>query len=240
MVTRPWHSLGGMTSVLIVTLAFSFPALAANGNPNKVYGAHDYQLMIIGMNDSNGKLGNGGDDNGRRMFVRLTGKTKILLSEGPYDVIDADGTDGRAQFQLPNPAADGDGTSEYRIYVRALGTPGGWATITTCVEDSDLGTEGDQMFCSTTSSSIVMRDSNGNGNKPHWQNVTRQLLYLEIDIDGDGKLELVPLFDDSLQGYYWDYDNNGLRLAQMRFYSVPQDVCSEAGGTVVDGYCELP
>ncbi len=85
-----------------------------------------------------------------------------------------------------------------------------------------------------------MRDSNGNGNKPHWQNVTRQLLYLEIDIDGDGKLELVPLFDDSLQGYYWDYDNNGLRLAQMRFYSVPQDVCSEAGGTVVDGYCELP
>lgn len=31
-------------------------------------------------------------------------------------------------------------------------------------------------------------------------------------------LERVPLFDQSLSGYFWDYDNQGLKLAQLRFY----------------------
>lgn len=205
-------------------------------NPNQTYGAQDYQLMIIGVDDYDGKLGNDGEDNGRRMFVRLTGKTKVLLSEGDYDVVDADGTDGTARFRLPHPDPEGDGTSAYTMMVRALGTPGGWATLTTCVEDADLIEDGDQLYCSTSSSVVVMRDSK----KPRWQNVTRQLLYLEMDIDGDGRDELAPLFDDSLQGYYWDYDSNGLRVAQMRFYGVGQDVCTEAGGTIDEGgYCQL-
>lgn len=36
----------------------------------------------------------------------------------------------------------------------------------------------------------------------------------------DGKVDKVPLFDDRLQDFYWQYDNNGLRLAQMRFYQI--------------------
>jgi hypothetical protein len=191
------------------------------------------------MADTDGKLGNGGNDNGKRIFVRLNGKTKILLSEGDYDVIDADGTDGTARFRLPDPDPDHDGESVYRVLVRALGNPNGYAELTTCVDTDDPNQAGDQDWCST-SSAVIMRDSGGPGNKPHWQNETRNLLYLQIDIDMDGKIELVPLFDDSLEGYYWYYDNNGLRIAQLRFYSVPQDVCAELGGTVVDGYCELP
>ena len=209
----------------------------AGGNPNKEYGPHDYQLLLIGMNDYDGKLGNGGNDNGKRIFVRLgkknaSSQTKILLTEGDYDVIDADGTDGQASFQLPNPDPDNDGTTVYRVVARALGNPDAWATIVACAEDG-TGTT----YCGT--STILQRDG-GNGNKPRWQNVTRSTLYVEFDVDGDGRLELIPLFDDALQGYYWDYDNNGLRLAQLRFYAVPQDVCSEAGGTVDEGgYCEL-
>ena len=29
---------------------------------------------------------------------------------------------------------------------------------------------------------------------------------------------LVPIFDDRLQGYYWSYDDSGLKLLQLRFY----------------------
>ena len=33
-------------------------------------------------------------------------------------------------------------------------------------------------------------------------------------------VETVPLFDSSLQGFFWDFDNTGLKLAQLRFYEV--------------------
>jgi hypothetical protein len=38
------------------------------------------------------------------------------------------------------------------------------------------------------------------------------------DIDGDGVEERISIFDPELYGYFWDYDNNGLRLVQLRFY----------------------
>ena len=31
----------------------------------------------------------------------------------------------------------------------------------------------------------------------------------------------VWLFDPCLQGYFWQYDNNGLKLLQVRFYQNP-------------------
>jgi hypothetical protein len=46
------------------------------------------------------------------------------------------------------------------------------------------------------------------------------LTTLAADIDGDGLVERVGIFDDALQGYFWDYDNQGLRLAQLRFYPI--------------------
>ena len=59
------------------------------------------------------------------------------------------------------------------------------------------------------------------------QRDAKQLLNVRVD-GSDGSIpdnvcqnsELVPLFDDHLGGYFWDYDNNGIRLAQLRFYPV--------------------
>ena len=34
----------------------------------------------------------------------------------------------------------------------------------------------------------------------------------------------VGLFDSSLYDYFWNYDNNGLKLAQLRFYEIPTNV----------------
>jgi hypothetical protein len=42
-------------------------------------------------------------------------------------------------------------------------------------------------------------------------------------MDGDGVFEetvyaRVPIFDDILENEYWEYDNHGLKLLQIRFY----------------------
>jgi hypothetical protein len=38
------------------------------------------------------------------------------------------------------------------------------------------------------------------------------------DTNADGTLERYSLFSDALADYYWQYDNTGLTLAQLRFY----------------------
>src|SRR4051812_29986305 len=62
-------------------------------------GSH-FNLNIIGV--AKGKTGDFSDSSGRRIFVALEGKTTINLKEGAFAVIDANGTDGTAAFQLPN------------------------------------------------------------------------------------------------------------------------------------------
>jgi hypothetical protein len=116
---------------------------------------------------------------GSRIFVPLEGNSKIMLSQGDFGVLDANGTDGTASFQLPNPDPENDGHTEYSVWARALGTPGGSSTTTTCATDI---------------------------------------------VDGDGTEERYPLFDDELEDYFWNYDNKGLKVAQLRFYEHTTDV----------------
>lgn len=180
-----------------------------NGAPS---GSH-FILNIIGQDKSKSVDPTGGS--GRRIFVPLEGKSQILLSEGlEFAVLDANGTDGKAAFQLPNPDPDGDGVTEYAVFARALGTPGGSSTATTCATDPVTG----ELFCSTKA--LVLARKKG---KSSFTDVSRELLSITADIDGDGDLETVPLFGDSLEGFFWDYDNQGLRLAQLRFYDIASD-----------------
>jgi hypothetical protein len=39
----------------------------------------------------------------------------------------------------------------------------------------------------------------------------------------------VPLFGDGFESFYWDYDNNGLKLAQLRFYQCNTTVSDPEG-----------
>ena len=57
--------------------------------------------------------------------------------------------------------------------------------------------------------------------KPSFKNVSKELLYIYADINEDGVVELIRLFDDSLHNYSCSYDNNGLKVFQLRFYEVP-------------------
>ena len=184
--------------------------LASSFDGLKLSGAH-FNLNIIGVpQDKSATI-----TSGNRIFVDLVGKTTINLKPGAFAVLDGNGTDGTAAFQLPNPDPDNDGTTTYSVFARALGKPGGTSRTTTCYDDA-TGT-----YCSVFSM-VLSRERGGSG----WSNVSQQLLYTYVDTDGDGKLERYPLFSDPLAAYYWSYDNAGLKLAQLRFYEVSTTVAA--------------
>jgi hypothetical protein len=201
------------------TLVRSSSVQTGNGAPS---GGH-YSLNIIGV--PKGKTASMTGDNGHRIFVPLVGNTKIMLIEGPdFGVLDANGTDGEASFQLPNPDPGGDGVTVYSVFARALGTPGGKSLTTTCATDPFDGLP----VCSIAT--LTLERKNG---KSTFQNVSKELLYIYADINGDGILDRVALFDSALQSYFWDYDNTGLKLAQIRFYdcSTTVPVATDPTGT---------
>ncbi len=176
-----------------------------------------YNLNLIGVPKDKTALMD--DNNGHRIFVKLEGNTKIYLAEGDdFAVLDANGTDGNgARFQLPNPDPENDGITVYSVYARALGKPGGSGRITPCAtsagDDGILGTADDVEVCSVTA--LVLERGKG---KSGFQNVSKYLLYVNVDLDGDGQTERYNLFNETLQDYLWDYDNRGLKLVQLRFY----------------------
>ncbi|MDP3998192.1 MAG: hypothetical protein Q8P89_01055 [bacterium] len=220
-----------LSSGVALLLGAALPVIAGNaetgnGAPS---GAH-YNLNIIGVpKDKTADMDN---NNGHRIFVKLWGAdSKILLTEGDFQVLDANGTDGSASFQLPNPDPDGDGVTNYSVYVRALGKPGGWADMQTCYTD-DTGT-----WCAVDFdggvSQIKITRSKG---QPKFTNESRDLLYVDYcaafsDTNGDGTftadectdVDQIPLFGAEAEEYFWDYDNNGLKVAQLRFYEVPSE-----------------
>ncbi len=203
-----------LAATLLLTFSIVAPVAAAgttgNGAPS---GAH-YNLNIIGVPKTKSASMDG--SSGQRIFVPLQGKTNIYLQEGTtFQVLDANGTDGSASFQLPNPDPTNSGTSQYSVWARALGKPKGTSTTTTCATDPTTL----EQYCSVYSM-VLLRDTG----KSSFTNVTKDLLYVYADLNGDGTLERYPLFDSALQDYFWSYDNNGLKLAQLRFYAVPTTV----------------
>jgi hypothetical protein len=194
-----------------------------------------YKMNIIGV--PKGKTANMGDDNGKRIFVPLSGHSKIWLQEGPFDIIDANGTDNDgALFQLPAPEYEADGVtvsntgvSEYSVFIRVLGKPmDDFSSLKSCQVDPGLdgilGTADDIESCSVAPYILELKRETGKG-KTKAQNVTAELLYLWLDTDDDGEADTrVPLFADAGFGYWWDYDNNGLKVAQIWFMDISTNV----------------
>ena len=257
---------------LAVVLILSLVPAIALAEPDKPQGPHLYQLNIIGVPKE--KSADMDNNNGHRIFVKLNGKSAIYLQEAldenedpiPYDdpdafaVLDANATgdkDNTAVFQMPKPGLDpyvvgdkgsADTDSDYSVFVRSLGKPGGWATITTCADlvDSTFASLLPGKFVSVLNkldyfggwasveqvgSEITMRPKG----KSDWTNVTAELLTIvfkvEVDISEEGDppeiiivYVRVPIFDDIIENEYWSYDNKGLKLLQVRFYDIETDV----------------
>jgi hypothetical protein len=192
--------------------AFASQGTTGNGGPS---GPH-YTLNIHGVANGEGFNGNNQND----IFVPLKGNCKINLTEGPFQVLQPDCVNNpSAEFQLPNPDPTNSGTTVYSVYARALGTPGGSSKTQTCFTDS-TGT-----FCSQYTMEL---SRNFGQNK--FTNVSQDLLYVYYCSPTTDTIVRVPLFSDSTAQYYWSYTNDGLRLAQLRFYPGVQTTVEPASG----------
>lgn len=207
-----------MVIILVVTMLAMSTGMAVAGQGNYAPTGRHYNLNIIGVPRDKAALMEG--NQGHRIFVKLSGNSKIWLFETPdevydFEVLDANGTDGDgAAFQLPNPDPDDDGVTVYSVWARALGKLHMEADMTTCAY---AGTDG-LLVCSGEVLELVRTK------KAKFQNVSRELLFIYYDLDGDGTPERYALFDDALHDYFWNYDNRGLKLVQLRFYEIPTDV----------------
>jgi hypothetical protein len=221
----------------VVLLVLTAP-LGAQDLSTYLSGPH-YNLNIIGVDE--GKTSTMTNSNRHTIFVGLGRKnnpvtTNIWLQPGAeFRVCDGNGFDAARDcsgvafkpeggtFQLPcNTSLTYDPATgcpaevaqrSYTVWARALGKPGGSATAMTCATDK-LTTE---VVCSTTNTLTLDRQKG----KSAWTDATKQLTSLVADIDGDGDLETVPLFGDGFQDFFWQWDSQGLKLAQLRFYSLP-------------------
>jgi len=115
------------------------------------------------------------------------------------------------------------------VWARALGKPGGSAEVTTCATVNDLGggvSGSGDLFCSLENVTDPLMRKNG---QPVFQNVTDELtsmlvLFCETGFLADGSCDVavkrvrISLFASGTEDWFWNYDNNGLRLAQLRFY----------------------
>jgi hypothetical protein len=203
--------LFAVVMTLVVALSLGASAVLAgqdvtgNGAPS---GAH-YNLNLVGV--AKDKTADMTGSNGHVIFVKLEGQTRILLSMGEFMVLDANGTDGSASFQLPNPDPDNDGNTVYSVYARFLGKP---------TDEAGRITPGCTIVDGEEVLSVEYVTVERPKGKSSFENVSRQLLYVWYDIDADGDIDRVPLFDSRGEDYFWQYDNNGCKLVQLRFYEV--------------------
>ena len=185
---------------------------------------------------------------GGESVVSLNGKpltdkvNKIFLQPAPlggsFLVLDANATDSNgALFQLPGDVS----TTTYTVWARALGKPGGKANMTTCgtvtvldpltglpVIDPATGLPVQEVLCSLATLKLE-RTKNAK-----FMNVTNYLLSLNVDLTANLTLTScllnggtttattmqVSLFNSCFQSVFWNYDNTGLHLLQLRFYQV--------------------
>ena len=211
-----------------------------NGAPS---GSH-FNLNIIGVpKDKTADMNN---NDGHRIFVQLNGgesasslsgkdfnlmlrTNKIFLLPAPagesFQVLDANATDSNgASFQLP-----ADVSMHWKVWARALGRPGGSSDTTTCatvaVTHPLTGVTTQEVVCSVATLTMT-RTKNAK-----FSNVSTELLFLSITVDPTANATLaaclevttttqvtVSLFNGCLQNYFWNYDNHGLKLLQLRFY----------------------
>jgi hypothetical protein len=203
MKTTRGNILAVTSTILVLGLFVGGPAVYAGSNGNGAPSGPHYNLNIIGAKSTNCPATD--SSGGNVIFVALKGTSNIYLQQGTtFAVLDNNAcSDKSASFQLPAPGT-------YTIWARVEGIPGGSGSLNTCATDPATTAT----ICSTgTTLTIGTRD---HGNK--FQDVTKQLTTLCYIPAGSTTLTCVNIFDPALQNYFWQYDNHGNKVLQLRFY----------------------
>lgn len=212
-----------------------------------------FNLQLIAV--PKGKSVDGTDSQGRRIFIKLSGNTRIMLSEGPFQVLDFNGTDGQAAFQLPANACVDPETGAvldtcpvdaptfqcYSTWVAELGKPCNPSNENCSAVMALCGGAGQTCeagLCSGTGLACTIDTDcevcslepvllTRTTGRPKWRDVTKQLttLCLDLVLGGSGCDTRIALFDEDFLDFFWSIDNAGLRHAQIRFYPEEGDVC---------------
>jgi hypothetical protein len=209
-----------LTVVLAVVCAV--PAFAQVGKG--LSGPH-YNLNFIGVPKDKTVPDMTGSDR-HTVFVPLQSggdvsrQVKIYYVPGnEFQVIDGNATDDNtAIIQVPSSASS---DLCYDVYAFALGKPYGNAVVQAeCVIDGLLGSCTDALL----QNSFSVTRATG---KPHRENISDVFRASGcVDVNGTGICDTgdlqftnVWIFNvPQLLEYFWDFDNNGLRLMQTRFY----------------------
>jgi hypothetical protein len=215
---------------LAVVLAMALCAgtvFAGIGNEIPDTGEH-YNLNIIGV--PHDKTADMKDSNRHTIFVPL-GEDGVPKSVKIYVERNYDNPD---QFQVQDGnACDGDGatilvpfedygTLSFNVYATALGKPGGQAKVDATVTFEE-GTYGSLLMDTFT---LKRAKGNKGAQQPKpldISNIFRATGWIDVAPEGPGPEDItftnVWVFNvPTLLEYLWDYNNEGLKLMQVRFY----------------------
>ena len=156
---------------------------------------------------------------------------KIFLKAGDFRVSDGNACDDGARFYLPvegNCSNCGDPSieplfTEYEVYARVVGKPGGQVTVTSCVEYFNTDTDQLESLCSVGADNVYvgLRQTGGGKLQNKWDNVSTELLTVCIDTSGDSICDQrIGLFDAFGEDYWWSWDTVGRPHVQLVFIPV--------------------
>ncbi len=154
-----------------------------------------------------------------------------------FQVLDGNACNkGGAEFMLPaDPYDCGTGITndpscinedltfqEYKVFVRLVGKPNTKIGVTTCAVD-DNGTPDDTsddfIVCSTEN---VIKVRTTGKNSMQFSDVSKQLLTICVDTDGNGTCDArYALFDPAFYDYFWQWNTDGKAHAQLVFIPMP-------------------
>jgi hypothetical protein len=217
-----------------------------NNNGRRIFVQLESDNVVTNPGGKNNHLGKGGGDDQNHIYLcnstndegdSTDPRCADYGNPDNWGVIDANATDGDgALLAVPDPCAGNDSTDgcdpRWAVWARAVAGQGS-ATITTCA-DEDYEYDGEKdTWCGDNGITI----GTNHGRKA--QDVSDNLLFMTITVDdaldpelaacieggptADATDELpdtydVYLFDRCFQDYFWNYDNNGLKNLELRFY----------------------
>ena len=208
--------------VALLTLGVT-PVFAGIGSDIPDNGPH-YNLNIIGV--PHNKTADMTGSNRHTIFVPLGAKGDIksckinvvrnIANPDQFQVLDGNATDGEAIIAVP---FEDYGTLSYNVYATALGKPGGQSNVGATVTFED-GTYGSLLM-----GSFELKRAKGKPKPVDISDIFRADGWIDVDSSGAFDPAIDISFTDvwvfnvpTLLTYLWDYNNQGLKLMQVRFY----------------------